>query len=83
MNRSIPKLIGAGIVSLSLALMPLTLPVSAQDAAEPGINTAETQGDRDFDWGWLGLLGLLGLAGLRGGQRHEDSTNTGTRTNYR
>lgn len=23
-----------------------------------------SRGDRDFDWGWLGLLGLAGLAGL-------------------
>ncbi|MBW4638093.1 MAG: WGxxGxxG-CTERM domain-containing protein [Gloeocapsa sp. UFS-A4-WI-NPMV-4B04] len=26
--------------------------------------TSPATGDRDFDWGWLGLLGLAGLAGL-------------------
>lgn len=82
MNRSIPKLIGAGVISLSLAVLPLTLPASAQDAA-PGATAVETeQGDRDFDWGWLGLLGLIGLAGLKGGQR-EDTSNVGSRTTYR
>jgi len=25
--------------------------------------TGDETGDRDFDWGWLGLLGLAGLAG--------------------
>lgn len=30
-----------------------------------GTNIRTNQaGDRDFDWGWLGLLGLAGLAGL-------------------
>jgi len=82
MNRSIPKLVGAGVITLGLTLIPLTLPAVAQEAA-PGANTVETQGDRDFDWGWLGLLGLIGLAGLRGGQRHEDTNNVGTRTTYR
>ena len=32
----------------------------------PGTLSAPNGGDRDWDWGWLGLLGLLGLAGLRG-----------------
>ncbi len=30
----------------------------------PTDNTQTQTGDRDFDWGWLGLLGLAGLAGL-------------------
>lgn len=30
------------------------------------------RGDRDFDWGWLGLLGLAGLAGLARPKREEN-----------
>ncbi|HUC90455.1 MAG TPA: WGxxGxxG family protein [Paenibacillus sp.] len=33
---------------------------------------ADTGGDNDVDWGWLGLLGLLGLAGMR--NRNRQST---------
>ena len=73
MKRSnLSTLIGASAIGLSLAILPL-VPVSAQIDTTPGtttttepvqgINNAE-QGDRDFDWGWLGLIGLAGLAGL-------------------
>lgn len=74
---NLPKVIGASIVAVGLTLMPLTLPATAQNS--PNSNTmaqAETapdqEGDRDFDWGWLGLLGLAGLAGLR--KKQEPST---------
>jgi hypothetical protein len=73
MKRSnLAKLVGTGVLSLSLAIAPSILPASAQTGtdAPAGTNTGVdsragyTENDRDFDWGWLGLLGLLGLAGL-------------------
>ena len=82
MKSAVSKLIGAGVLSLSLAALPLTLPASAQtntgSSGTSGADTTSTynnsntadQGDRDFDWGWLGLLGLIGLAGLT--KRHEE-----------
>lgn len=74
MKRSnLSTLIGASAIGMSLAILPL-VPVSAQTDTTPGITTTEPvqginnveQGDRDFDWGWLGLIGLAGLAGLSG-----------------
>lgn len=78
MKRSdLSKVVGAGVLSVSLALVPLTLPSYAQTSPGSGAGTTSPtgdtttqqsteseQGDRDFDWGWLGLLGLGGLAGL-------------------
>jgi hypothetical protein len=75
MNRfKLSKIAGAGILSLSLAVMPLVLPVSAQtDTGSPQTNTEsngptvdstplqETKNDQN-NFGWLGLLGLIGLA---------------------
>lgn len=48
-------------------------------------DVAGEQGDRDFDWGWLGLLGLGGLAGLTKRNepaRYQDPNVVGT-TGYR
>jgi MYXO-CTERM domain-containing protein len=48
-------------------------------------DVAGEQGDRDFDWGWLGLLGLAGLAGLAKRNepvRYQDPNVVGT-TGYR
>lgn len=64
------KLAGATVLALGLSTLPLTLPASAQTDTTTGTTdrttdtTTNQQGDRDFDWGWLGLLGLIGLAGL-------------------
>ena len=72
MQRSnLSKIIGAGVLTLSTAIMPSTLPASAQVVA-PGIEreVIYEPEDDDFDWGWLGLIGLLGLAGL-GGKKHQ------------
>lgn len=75
--------LGAGAIALSLAVLPSTLPASAQttttDPAAP-VDTVVTTDDDGFDWGWLGLLGLLGLAGLKGRDHdrvtHVDRTTT-------
>lgn len=78
MKRSnISKFVGAGVLTLGMAVMPLIMPASAQTdttdtTGTTGTTTTTTTqgtdnvdtGDRDFDWGWLGLLGLGGLAGL-------------------
>lgn len=74
------KFLGASLVTLSLASLPLALPVSAQtgtttDTTTGGVNTTDraVYQERDtFDWGWLGLLGLIGLAGLAGRNKHEE-----------
>lgn len=78
MTRNFSKAIGAGILGISMAVMPLTLPAKAQVTDTPSTNTAPrttTYDDRDnFDWGWLGLIGLLGLAGLAGKKRDDEPT---------
>jgi MYXO-CTERM domain-containing protein len=80
MKNKLTTAIGASVIGLSLAVMPLTLPpASAQtNNTDTGTTTGNTttdtttyRGDNDFDWGWLGLLGLLGLAGLAGKRREE------------
>lgn len=71
MKRSyIPQIIGSGVLAASLAFVP-SIPVQAQNNTAPDTNNnapsqdiRQTRGDRDFNWGWLGLLGLAGLAGL-------------------
>lgn len=81
MKRNLTTAIGAGALTLSMAVLPLTLPASAQNTTEPGVTTSPntttnttTYEDNNFDWGWLGLLGLLGLAGLAGRGRREEAT---------
>lgn len=98
MKRSnLSKFVGAGILALGVTVMPLNLPASAQtDTTSPGTtgdtmgndqtaDVAGEEGDRDFDWGWLGLLGLAGLAGLAKRNepvRYQDPNVAGT-TTYR
>lgn len=75
---NVSKLIGAGVLAASVAVVPFNLPASAQvdtapDATTvPGADVADTNYDNDFDWGWLGLLGLAGLAGLAGRKRNTE-----------
>jgi hypothetical protein len=71
------KIVGAGMLAVSLAVMPLNLPASAQtgaapnqtnveDNSRPTLDTTpfqETKNDNN-NWGWLGLIGLIGLANL-------------------
>lgn len=72
----------AGILTLTLAIMPSVQSVSAQTTAPgTGTNTTPRTGtttdnyqDDGFDWGWLGLLGLIGLAGLAGKNKHQEPT---------
>jgi hypothetical protein len=80
MNSKLTKIAGASVIAASLALMPLSLPVSAQNAdpnaptiiqTSPESNglirdTTPFQENRNDNnnWGWLGLLGLIGLANL-------------------
>ena len=70
------KIFGASVLAASIAILPLSLPASAQtdtqssptteDRTSPTIDTTpfqETRNDNN-NWGWLGLLGLIGLANL-------------------
>ena len=62
------RVVRTGLIVLVLALLPLTVPVSAQTNTN-NANTAtlreDTRGaDEGSDWGWLNWLGLLGLLGL-------------------
>ncbi|HBL12349.1 MAG TPA: hypothetical protein DD379_13255 [Cyanobacteria bacterium UBA11162] len=73
---SLPQIVGAGVLATSLSILPLAVPVHAQDTAprtyvEPDGEVESVEAEDDFDWGWLGLLGLAGLAGLAGKKRHE------------
>lgn len=85
MKGKLTTVVGAGVLGLSMALVPLTMPASAQTGSGTsgtGTNntgattttTTRTNDDNSFDWGWLGLLGLAGLAGLAGRNRHEEPT---------
>lgn len=79
MTHSFSKLIGTGVLTLTMAILPLTLAVQAQVATPPRTDvaprTTTTYDNRDsFDWGWLGLIGLLGLAGLSGRKRDDEPT---------
>lgn len=87
---TISKLVGAGILTAGLAIAPLTLPATAQNSVDSNTDTSEEtvpgeQGDRDFDWGWLGLLGLIGLAGLRkqDSTEYRNPNSTDTRATHR
>jgi hypothetical protein len=81
-TSKLSKFFGAGLLAVSLASLPVTLPTAAQattTTTDP-VNTTGTttrtvqQEERDtFDWGWLGLLGLIGLAGLFGRNKNEES----------
>jgi hypothetical protein len=82
-HSDLSKVLGAGILTLSMAILPIALPASAQSSnttdpsnASPGDTAvyqdgSVDQGQRSFDWGWLGLLGLIGLAGRLANKRSE------------
>ncbi|RUR75982.1 WGxxGxxG family protein [Chlorogloeopsis fritschii PCC 9212] len=74
---------------MSTAIIPLTLPATAQ--VEPGVGEPyeqiEIYEDDDFDWGRLGLISLVGLFGLAGKSRRQEPTAyrepSTVRTEYR
>lgn len=83
-NSKLSKVVGASIVAATLAVMPLSLPASAQtdsaptttqispESNAPTIDTTpfqETRNDNN-NWGWLGLLGLIGLANFLRKPKH-------------
>ncbi len=70
----------AGVFAMSLLLMPLTLPTSAQvrdNAPVPDVKHVESNYNRGSAglWGLAGLLGLAGLAGLRRAPTPESSSH--------
>ena len=84
-NKSLATWLGTGAIALSLAVLPSTLPASAQTTADPVVpgdtaTTTTTDDDDGFDWGWLGLLGLGGLAGLKGRDHNNNRATYADRT---
>jgi MYXO-CTERM domain-containing protein len=77
MKSNFTKIVGAGVLTLTMGIVPLNLPAQAQ-VTQPRTDVAPNRtvdDDRnDTDWGWLGLIGLLGLAGLAGKRREEEPT---------
>jgi len=62
--------IQAGVFAMSLLLMPLAMPTSAQvqdNTPVPNVKNIEQNYNRGYTglWGLAGLLGLAGLAGRR------------------
>ena len=78
MKSNFIRAVGAGVLTLSMGILPLTLAAQAQTTTDSGANTASgttSYGNRNgFDWGWLGLIGLAGLAGLGGKKRESEPT---------
>lgn len=90
------KFAGASLLALSLTILPLAVPASAQDNSGANKTTLDTtplqenKNDTAPNYGWLGLLGLIGLANLfRKNKSHEHHTDpdvvsgTGTGTGTR
>jgi hypothetical protein len=72
--------IQAGVFAMSVLLMPLTLPASAQvqdNAPVPDVKNIGQNYNRGSAglWGLAGLLGLAGLAGLRRAPAPEPSSH--------
>ncbi|HEY9768778.1 MAG TPA: WGxxGxxG family protein [Coleofasciculaceae cyanobacterium] len=66
------KLSGAGLLAISLAVIPFSALGQTQTETD-SVETVAVEDD-SFDWGWLGLLGLLGLAGLAGKNKHRNNS---------
>jgi MYXO-CTERM domain-containing protein len=65
----VSKTVQAGVLALSLFLLPLTTTTLAQTTSPtpeaPRLETRAEDDDNTGLWGLLGLAGLFGLAGLR------------------
>lgn len=67
------KLSSAGLLAISLAIIPSSA-LGQKQTETDSVDTVAVEED-NFDWGWLGLIGLLGLAGLAGKNKHRDPSN--------
>ncbi|MUL38297.1 WGxxGxxG family protein [Gloeocapsopsis dulcis] len=87
-HSSLSKVIGASIITMSVAVLPLSLPAVATTTTPDTTTTTTVQETREDNnsWGWLGLLGLVGLAGLfRQPKRtvaYRDPAESGTTPRY-
>ncbi|MGI0488695.1 WGxxGxxG family protein [Pantanalinema rosaneae CENA516] len=88
--HSAKRILGAGVIAVSLATLPMAVPAIAQtDTTSPTLDTTPFQETRDDNnnWGWLGLLGLIGLANLFRKPRTQHTVyrepETTVRTDYR
>ena len=71
-QASVSTTIRAGVLALSLLVLPLSMPTFAQTrdtTPAPTTQVVETRHETDNRGLW-GLLGLAGLAGLLGRRRH-------------
>lgn len=88
MKHSLSKTIGASLIAMSVAVLPLSLPAAAT-TTYPNTTTTTVQETREDNnnWGWLGLLGLIGLAGLfrqpKRAVAYRDPADPGTTTTPR
>ena len=69
-RKSLLNWVQAGVCAMSLLLMPLAMPTSAQvqdNTPVPNVKNVEANYNRGYTglWGLAGLLGLAGLAGRR------------------
>lgn len=75
------KIISAGVLILSTALLFFTLsacaPTPVTTIPPTTVAPRVVYTDGGFDWGWLGLIGLFGLGGLIGvkNRRNTDTNN--------
>ncbi|MBL1177060.1 WGxxGxxG family protein [Pantanalinema sp. GBBB05] len=88
--HSAKKIVGASVIAVSLATLPMAVPAIAQtDTNAPTLDTTPLQETKDDNnnWGWLGLLGLIGLANLLRKPRTQHTVyrepQTTGRTDYR
>ena len=66
----------AGVLALSLLLLPISAPTFAQQTTPPAPTVTADEEDDRGNAGLWGLLGLLGLAGLAGRRRHTVAERT-------
>ena len=77
-QASVSTTIRAGVLTLSLLVLPLSMPTFAQvrdTTPAPTTQVVETRHETDNRGLW-GLLGLAGLAGLLGRRRHVEPVHS-------
>jgi MYXO-CTERM domain-containing protein len=68
--------LGIAAIAGAMLFSPTVTRAQTADSTRTGYAATDTDHDRGFNWGWLGLLGLLGLLP----RRRKDTVVTETRT---